>query len=77
LGSVVLKASHPKTLAHQTWIFPQDYYGAARVLQGKATIKMQDGMILVTAEEGRDLSVELALRGEPGRSQTQTVEARR
>src|SRR5208282_2999473 len=31
---VTLHASDPKTLVHQTWVFPQDHYDNARVLEG-------------------------------------------
>lgn len=75
--TVTLRASHPKNLMHQTWIFPQDYYADARVVKGKAAVKTEDGMILIAAGEGRDLRVELTLRGEPGRARAETVEAKR
>jgi peptidoglycan/xylan/chitin deacetylase (PgdA/CDA1 family) len=73
---VTLRASHPRTLAHQTWILPQEYYGDARVVKGKATVRVQDGMVLIAAGDGRDLSVELK-RGDPGPSRAATIEAKR
>lgn len=76
-GKVTLHASDPKTLVHQTWVFPQDYYDNARVVEGHATVRMQDGMILVTAGDGRELSVELRVHHVPERSRAETVEAKR
>jgi len=74
-GKVELRASDPKTLAHQTWIFPQQYYGDARVVEGQATVRVQDGMILIAAGDGRKLIVELnSRRGSTG---VETVQAKR
>lgn len=74
---VTLRASHPKTLAHQTWAFPEEYYSDARVVGGKATIRVQDGTVFVAAGDGRELSVELSLRRNPRQSRAVTVEAKR
>ncbi|MGA8539343.1 MAG: hypothetical protein WB566_07575 [Terriglobales bacterium] len=74
-GKVTLRASHPKTLAHQTWAFPQEYYGDARLVGGKATIRVQDGMIFVDAGDSRQLSVELTLRRDLGQSKVERAEA--
>jgi len=76
-GKVTLRATHPKTLAHETWAFPQDSYGDARVVKGQATVRMQDGMIFVTAGEGRQLSVEFSARGDVDRSAPESTEAKR
>ena len=76
-GKVTLSASHPKTLAHQTWVFSQEYYGDARVVEGKATIRTEDGMIFVAAGDGRELSIEFNLRHDPWRSRAEAVEAKR
>ncbi len=76
-GKMLLRASHPKTLAHQTWSFPQEYYGDARVVEGKATVKVQDGMILLTAGDGQQLGVDFTLKHDPGRSSVESVEAKR
>lgn len=75
--TVTLRASHPSTLAHQTWMFSQDDYGDARVLQGNATVRVQDGMMLVAAGDGRQLTVGFRLRHNPGSSKVVTVEAKR
>jgi len=76
-GKVTLSASSPKTLAHQTWIFPQEYYGDARIVEGKATLRMEDGMIFVAAGDSRQLSIEFNLRRDPWRSRAEAVEAKR
>ncbi len=76
-GKVTLRATHPKTLAHETWAFPQEYYGDARVVEGKATVRVEDGMLLVTAGDGRRLSVEFTPRRDPGHSTAEATEAKR
>jgi hypothetical protein len=76
-GKVTLLASHPKTLAHQTWTFPQEYYGAARVVEGNATVRVEDGMVIVAAGDGRQLTAELTLRRDPWRSRAEGLEAKR
>jgi hypothetical protein len=76
-GTVTLRASHPTTLAHQTWAFPQEYYGDARVVQGKATIRVEDGMVIVAAGDGRQLTAEFTLRRDPWRSRAEGLEAKR
>jgi hypothetical protein len=74
---VTLRASHPTTLAHQTWTFPQEHYGDARVVEGKATVRVEDGMVIVEAGDCRQLSAELTLRRDPWRSRAEGLEARR
>lgn len=64
-SKVTLQASQPKTLAHQTWVFSQDEYGDARVVEGQATVRVQDGMIFVVAGDSRQLSIEFSLRSDP------------
>ncbi|MGA9528976.1 MAG: hypothetical protein WBS24_12755 [Terriglobales bacterium] len=76
-AQVTLNASHPKTLAHQTWIFPQEYFRDARVVEGLANVRIQDGMIFIAAEDGRELSVDLTSQRGPGKSTTGTIEAKR
>lgn len=55
----LLHGSSPKTLAHDTWVFPHSSYHTARIVDGHADIRLQDGMIFITASGGRELSVEL------------------
>jgi len=55
----LLHGSSAKTLAHETWIFPQSSYQAARVVDGHAEVRLQDGMMLITANGGKELNVEL------------------
>ena len=74
-GKVTLRASHPKTLAQQTWVFPQDSCSDPRIVAGHGSVRTQDGMIFVAAGDGRDLTVEFnARRAAP---KAATVEARR
>jgi hypothetical protein len=76
-GKVTLHASHPKTLDHQTWAFPQDYYKDVSVVEGHAAVHVQDGMIFIAAADGRQLTVELTQRRKAGRSKPEAVEAKR
>jgi hypothetical protein len=76
-NKVTLRASHPKSLAHQTWVFPQDYYGNAKVVEGGASVRVQDGMILLAAGDCRQLAVEFAARHNSEGSKANTVEAKR
>jgi len=76
-GKVTLRASHPQTLAHQTWAFPEDYYGDARIVEGRAKVQVQDGMIFVVAGDVPQVRVEFILRRDPGRSKAETIEAKR
>ncbi len=59
-GQVVLRASHPKSLDHQTWAFPATNYCNARVLDGQATVTIQDGMVFIAASDVRNLKVALS-----------------
>jgi hypothetical protein len=76
-GKVMLRASHPETLAHQAWFFPQDYYRDAKVVEGQATVRVQDGMVIIAATNGRHLSVELVPSPDAGHSTTPAMEAHR
>jgi hypothetical protein len=73
---VTLRASHPKTLAHQSWIFPQEFYSDPRVVKGTATVRVQDGVILIDAGDSRELSVELSRR-DLGHPKPEAFEAKR
>jgi hypothetical protein len=74
-GTVTLRASHPSSLAHQTWIFPQDGYHDARVVEGRATVRTQDNMIFVDAADERELTLEMSVGSAHPKSQT--IEAKR
>src|SRR5579863_1064623 len=76
-GKVVLRASHPKTLAHQTWVFPQESYREAHVVEGQGAVRVQDGMIFIAAADGRQLKVELTPQPDGGKPKTEAVEAKR
>ena len=58
-NKLMLQASHPKTLEHQTWIFPKSQYRNLQVVQGSATIQNRDDLWLVTAKDCKHLAVEL------------------
>lgn len=75
-GKVILSASHPQTLARQTWMFPLERYRNAKVLKGQATIEVLDGMILIGAKDGRTLEVELSANTAPT-GNSSTIEAKR
>jgi hypothetical protein len=74
-SAVTLRALHPDSLAHATWVFPGHNYSVARVLRGDATIHSQDGMLFITANDCKRLNVELTLRH--GTAPTPEVEAKR
>lgn len=76
-GKVILQASQPKTLAHQTWVFPQGDYADARIVEGQATVRIDDSMIFIAAGEGRQLKIELTQRHDPRRPAAETIEAKR
>jgi len=63
LGSnSVLVASHPHTLEHQAWMFPDKQYGEPRVLEGSADIRDQDGYWIVAAKDCKILNLSIAER---------------
>jgi hypothetical protein len=73
-GKVVLEATHPESLAGQTWVFPAATYRNPRVLKGDATIRSQDGMVLVAAGKGRELKFEIQSQLE---TKPKAIEAKR
>lgn len=76
-GRVLLAASHPHTLAHQTWIFPEQSYRDVHVVEGKATIRIEDSMILIAAGNCQGLRVELVPRGQTRQPGSEAIEAKR
>jgi peptidoglycan/xylan/chitin deacetylase (PgdA/CDA1 family) len=74
---VTLIASHPKSLAHETWVFPAEHYRDAKVIKGRAEMRIQDGMLFVTAEEGHQLRVELTQQIGSGSPASEQAEAKR
>lgn len=58
----LLSAKHPRTLAHQAWMFPDGQYSAPYVIQGTANIHDQDGYWIVAAKDGKQLKIEFAER---------------
>lgn len=67
---LLLEASHPQSLAHQTWIFPDSQYGNLKVVQGKATIQRNGHLWLVTANDCKHLAVEMDGNVSKGGSET-------
>jgi len=59
---VVFAAKHPRSLAHDTWMFPDGQYDSPRVIQGTADVRDQDGYWIVTAKDGKQLKVAFAAR---------------
>lgn len=76
-GSIVVKASHPESLAKQTWVFPAARYDNPRILGGNAAVRTQDGMIFVTATKGRELKLELREHQPLQQAKTKSIEAKR
>jgi len=58
-NKLMLQASHPKTLEHQTWMLPKSQYRNLHIVQGTATIQDKDNLWLVTAKDCKHLAVEL------------------
>jgi hypothetical protein len=58
----VLSASHPRTLDHNAWIFPDAKYGEPRVIKGSADIHDRDGYWIVAAKDCKTLNVSLTER---------------
>lgn len=73
-GQVILRADQPTSLAHDTWVFPQNSYRDLRVVDGHATVRSQDGMIFVEATGGRRLALELRATAP---APVHTIEAKR
>lgn len=74
--TVSLRALDSDSLAHETWIFPSQYYSGARITRGDATVHSQDGMLFITANDCKGLNVELTVRHGVGQPITE-VEAKR
>jgi len=77
VGSMVIEATHPESLALQTWVFPAAKYRHPRVLEGEARIREQDDMIFVTASNGRELKIELQSRPTLPETKPKSIEAKR
>jgi hypothetical protein len=75
-NTVSLRALHPDSLAHETWVFPDQDYSQARVMRGDASVHTQDGMLFITASDCKRLDVELSVRHGVGQP-VSAVEARR
>jgi hypothetical protein len=71
-----LRALDPDSLAHETWVFPDQYYAKARVVRGDASVRTQDDMLFITANDCKDLNVELSVRRGVGQPIT-AIEAKR
>jgi peptidoglycan/xylan/chitin deacetylase (PgdA/CDA1 family) len=59
-GKVVLRASHPQTLNHYTWVFPGQHFEEPKVRSGEAQVKFESNEWTITAGDCRSLSVDLA-----------------
>jgi hypothetical protein len=57
-GTVLLQASHPKTLAHLTWMLSKSLYRKPAVVQGKAVVSTSGDLWIVTAGDCASLAVE-------------------
>jgi hypothetical protein len=75
-NTVSLRALDPDSLAHETWVFPDQYYAKARVVRGDASVRTQDDMLFITANDCKDLNVELSVRRGVGQPIT-AIEAKR
>jgi hypothetical protein len=61
-GHLLMKASHPKNLEHQAWMFPDDRYNEPRVTEGAADIHDQDGYWIVAAQNCKQLKLRVTAR---------------
>jgi hypothetical protein len=55
----LLEASHPKGLEHQAWMFSKTQYRQPRATHGAATIRSADNWWIVTADNCKQLTIEL------------------
>ncbi len=53
----LIQATHPQTLAHQTWWLPMSRFSDPKVIQGSATVLGDSDGWLIVAGEGKDLEV--------------------
>lgn len=58
-NKLLLQATHPQSLNHQTWIFPKSQYRNLHVVQGSATIQDKGCFWLVAANDCQHLAVEM------------------
>ena len=58
-SKLLLEASHPKNLVHESWIFPKSEYLGLRVVQGRASVKDEGDIWLVTAKDGKYFEIEM------------------
>ncbi len=61
-GHLLMKASHPKSLEHQAWMFPDDRYSEPHVTEGIADIHDQDGYWIVAAKNCKQIKLRLTAR---------------
>lgn len=54
-GLDTIRATHPQSLAHQTWFLPSGAYERPRVLEGKATVEQDAQRWMVVAGDGTNL----------------------
>ncbi len=71
-GHWAMKASHPKTLENQAWMFPDDRYDEPRITEGTADIRDQDGYWIVAAKDCKHLKLRIAER-QTGNTNPQTA----
>jgi peptidoglycan/xylan/chitin deacetylase (PgdA/CDA1 family) len=60
--SVLLEAQAPRTLEHQTWVFPKGQYSEPQIRQGTGTVHEQDDKWMITAGNCKQLAVEIGQR---------------
>ena len=58
-ASVTLQASHPDSLAQMSWLLPVQRYAQPTVLQGRAQVLRDGSFWRVTAEGGKELTLEM------------------
>jgi peptidoglycan/xylan/chitin deacetylase (PgdA/CDA1 family) len=56
--AVILEATHPKSLAHQTWVLSKTLYSQPRVIRGAADVRSADDSWWVTAKDCKLLRVQ-------------------
>ena len=58
-NKLLLQASHPHSLDHQTWLFPKSQYRNLRVVQGNAAVQGEGNFWLVAANDCKHLAIEM------------------
>jgi len=57
-GSMLVEATHPQSLNHQTWRLPASRFAEPKILQGSARVVRDNDAWMIIAGDGKDLRFE-------------------